>query len=108
MRRVTVDSWSAPSEAERQDTVFRGGHSGQVDELPAEADLQYLQQVSGQVIGYSHLLALAPPKNIRRHAAPGTQLPRAIDHDGIEDIFVEKAVIWYHSGDKWMHLSGAD
>jgi hypothetical protein len=80
-----------------------------VDEFAAEADSQYLQQVSGQAIGYSRLLAIATTKIIRRHVTPRPQLPRAIDHDGIEDIFVEKAaVIWYYSGEKWMRLAGAD
>jgi hypothetical protein len=103
--------WAVLCSRERRSVilVFRGGHSGQVDELAAQADSQYLQQVSGQAIGYSRLLAIAAPKTIRRHAAPGTQLPRAIDHDGIDDRFVEKAsVLWYYSGEKWMRLTAAD
>jgi hypothetical protein len=103
--------WAVLCSRERRSVilVFRGGHSRQVDELAAQADSQYLQQVSGQAIGYSRLLAIAAPKTIRRHAAPGTQLPRAIDHDGIDDRFVEKAsVAWYYSAEKWMRLTGAD
>jgi hypothetical protein len=103
--------WAILCSRERRSVilVFRGGHSGQVDELAAEADSQYLQQVSGQAIGYSRLLAIATPKIIRRNATPGTHLPRAIDHDGIDDIFVEKAsVVWYYSGETWMRLAGAD
>jgi len=76
--------------------VFRGGHSSQVDSLAEEPDLQYLQVVAGgQKIGYSRLLAVAPPKVVRQH------FPRG-NHAGIQDVFIEKAsVVWYRSRGKW-------
>jgi hypothetical protein len=89
--------------------VFHGGHSAQVDELASEADSQYLQQVSDRGIGYSRLLSVAPSKVIRRHIPHGNQPSPAIDHDGIEDAFIEKgSVLWYYSGEKWIRFAGAD
>ena len=83
--------------------VFRGGHSGQVDSLAEEPDSQYLQVVGKpQKIGFSRLLAVAPAKVIHQH------FPRG-DHDGIKDVFIEKAsVVWYRSRGKWTKVLQAD
>jgi hypothetical protein len=90
--------------------VFYGGRSAQVDEIAEEADLQYLQVISGDnEIGYSRRLTVATPKIIRQHLVHNTRSSLSIEHDGIEDVFLEKAsVIWYSSGGKWVRFSGAD
>ncbi len=97
--------WAVLCSHERRSAilVFRGGRSGQVDTLAEEPDSQYLQVVAGgQKIGYSRLLAVAPPRVIRQHFPHG-------NHDGIEDTFMGKAsVVWYRSGGKWIRVSGAD
>jgi hypothetical protein len=83
--------------------VFRGGLSNQVDSLAEEPDSQYLQVVaSGQKIGYSRLIAIAPLKVVHQH------FPRG-NHAGIQDVFIEKAsVVWYRSRGKWIRVLQAE
>ena len=90
--------------------IFYGGHPDQVDEIGSEPDSQYLQVVSGgKEIGYSRQLAAATSKATRRYFARSAHIPRSIDHDGIENAFLEKgSVIWYRSNGKWVELAGAD
>ena len=81
-----------------------------VAELATLPDANFLQVVDGAGgVGFSRLLSVASPDHIRGHAARVGGLRAAIDHDGIEDAFVEKASsIWYWSGGKWSQLPGAD
>ena len=55
-------------------------------------------------------LRVADRRYIReQHAAFGGPQPPPLDHDGINDIYVEKAsVVWYWYRGKWLHLQGAD
>jgi|SRR5581483_289909 len=97
---------------ERRSTilVFFAGSSDRVDEIAEDSDLQYQQVLSdGRTIGYSRLLALATPNMIRRRARRKAGDQTAIDHDGIEDSYMEKgSVIWYCSKQKWTKLMGSD
>ena len=90
--------------------VFYGGRSTQVDEIAEKSDVQYLQVVSGGTqIGYSRQLAIATPKIIRQQLAHSTRSSPSIDHDGIDNMFLEKgSEVWYNSGPKWVRLNGAD
>lgn len=93
--------------------VFRGGSALEVDELASEPDARYLQGVGNGDIGFSRMLGAASPEYIRscyealqEHEVP---VPPPLDHEGIEDYFVEKAsTIWYWYGGKWLSLAGAD
>jgi hypothetical protein len=80
-----------------------------VDELADAPDLQYLQVISrDNKIGYSRMLTAVNPQSLRSRAIKRAAL-KAIDHDGIEDAFIEKgSLIWYWSGVKWVKVSGAD
>src|SRR5829696_2845490 len=72
--------------------VYRGGAVPAVAELATLPDANFLQVVDGAGgIGFSRLLSVASPDHIRGHAARVGGLRAAIDHDGIEDAFVEKA-----------------
>lgn len=97
--------WAVLCSHEKQSAilVFRGGHSSQVDSLAEGPDLQYLQVVAGeQKIGYSRLLAVAPPKVVHQH------FPRG-NHAGIQDAFMGKAsVVWYRSVGKWVKVLQAE
>jgi hypothetical protein len=64
----------------------------------------------GRVVGYSRALGVAQPGIHREHYdAYGGPKPPPIDHDGIGDIFVEKAsVVWYWYRGRWLQLQGAD
>jgi hypothetical protein len=90
--------------------VFRGGGISEVSELARHPDEQFLQVVNPGVIGYSRALGVADPDYIRqRHAAYGGPMPPPLDHDGINDVFVEKAsVVWYWHEGKWLQLQSAD
>jgi hypothetical protein len=104
--------WAVLCSRERRSAilVFRAGASNEIEELAEQPDVQYLQVISGGgKIGYSRQLATATPSEIRQHFIDKRHFPRNINHDGMEDTFIEKAsVVWYHSGNKWMRLSGAD
>jgi hypothetical protein len=104
--------WAVLCSRERRSAilVFRGGASNEIEELAEQPDVRYLQVISGSgKIGYSRQLATATPSEIRRHFINKKHFPRNINHDGVEDTFIEKAsVVWYDSGNKWMRLSGAD
>lgn len=91
--------------------VFRGGTTDAVSELGERPDSDFLQAVTaGGVVGFSRALGSADPKYIQdHHRQYGGPTPPPLDHDGINDIFVEKAsVVWYWSGRKWLQLQGAD
>jgi hypothetical protein len=92
--------------------VFRGGSTTDVAELAKEEDRGRLQTIDGAgTIGYSRAIDVADPKYIRDHQErySGPALPPSVDHDGINDIFVEKAsVVWYWYGGRWWQLQGAD
>ena len=91
--------------------VFRGGSTAAVAELARRPDADFLQVVgSGGVVGYSRALGVANPKYIREHSARyrGPK-PPPLDHEGINDIFVEKAsVVWYWYDGRWLEIQGAD
>lgn len=89
--------------------VYRGGTADDVAALAASEDRHYLQ-AARRFIYFSHQIGVASPKYI--HAMnkefDGGSLP-PIDHDGINDAFVEKAssIKYWHQG-KWWALQGAD
>jgi hypothetical protein len=46
---------------------------------------------------------------LRHYRAYGGPKPPPIDHNGIDDAFLEKAsVTWYRYNGKWIELQGAD
>ena len=90
--------------------VFRGGGLHQVDELGPRADLEFLQVVGPDQIGFSRALAVASVEYIREHSTRyGGSEPFVLTHAGINDAFVEKAsIVWYWHQGKWLQLAGAD
>ncbi len=91
--------------------VFRGGTTDAVSELGERPDADFLQAVTaGGAVGFSRAIGIADPTYIQeRHRRYGGPTPPRLDHDGINDIFVEKAsVVWYWSGGTWLQLQGAD
>lgn len=90
--------------------VFRHGSPSDVAEIAALLDSTFLQQLSEGTIGYSRALSVANTEFIRvqfeRHGGP---TPPPLDHDGIDDAFVEKgSSVWYWDGGRWLQLTGAD
>jgi hypothetical protein len=90
--------------------VFRGSATADVSELARQPDAEFLQVVSPGVVGYSRSVSVADARYIREHhAAFGGPEPPPLDHDGINDAFVEKgSVVWYWHRGRWLRLPGAD
>lgn len=90
--------------------VFRPGSPTAVIELARLPDANFLQVTGPGSIGYSRAVGVASPQYIREHHEQyGGPQPPPLDHDGINDIFVEKAsIVWYWYGGRWLQLTGAD
>jgi hypothetical protein len=90
--------------------VFRGGLPNDVAELARQEDRGYLQGIGDGRVGFSRGLAVADPSYIREHHNPRTGPPLPLlDHEGINDIFIEKAsVVWFWSRNRWIQMAGAD
>ena len=69
-----------------------------------------LTAFSGDTVGYSRAVDVATPADIEGHYARwGGPKPPPLDHDGIEDVFVEKGSrVWYWYGGHWLKLTGSD
>lgn len=75
-----------------------------------QADRDWLQGIGGDEIGYSrHIRAVGREFILRMHEAFGGPEPPPIEHQGIEEHFVEKAssVLYCYQG-KWLVLTGMD
>ena len=81
-----------------------------VAELASAPDLNYLQDIGGGVLGFSRALGVASPRYIQeRYEVYGGLEPPPLDHDGVNDAFVEKgSVVWYWYEGQWLQLTGAD
>jgi hypothetical protein len=89
--------------------VFWSGDPTNASEIGAQADADYLQIVAPGQIGFSRAIASATPEYIVRHQQDGDPPLATVEHDGIIDMFVEKAsVVWYHHERKWLRLSGSN
>ena len=91
--------------------VFRGSDTNQIEELERQPNEAYFQTIdAADRIRFSRAIAAASPAQIRtQQARYGGPLPKLLDHDGIDDIFVEKASsIWYWQDGKWLRLTGSD
>jgi len=90
--------------------VFRNASGQDPSELARESDMDKLQGVAGHEIGYSRAISPVDRQFILDHYRTyGGPKPPTIDHQGINDAFVEKASVvhYFHAG-KWLQLTGAD
>ena len=91
--------------------VFWGGSTRRVAELAASPDSAFLQTIDGSGnIGFSRAIGAVGRDYIReRYREYGGRRPPRIDHQGINDAFVEKASVvhYYHRG-RWLELQGED
>ena len=90
--------------------VFWRGTADTVAELEARADRNYLQGEGGGQTGYSRSIDVADSAFISSHFAwYGGPQPPPLDHEGIDDAFVEKgSVVLYWYRGRWLRLTGAD
>jgi len=90
--------------------AFHNDRDTNPDTVNTSEDRIYLQELDGNRIGYSRQITAAGRDFIMRHyRAYGGPAPPPIDHQGIDDAFLEKASItWYFYQGKWLRLQGAD
>lgn len=103
--------WAALCSRNRSSAIVVIDENGRVRaELASAPDRNYLQGIGGGMIGYSRGLSPVGADYILSHyQAYGGPKPPPIDHQGINDSFLEKAstVHYFHEG-KWLRLTGAD
>ena len=91
--------------------VFWNGSTKNVADIAKSEDIGYFQTVdSNNEMGFSRAIDTVNEKYIiDRYNSYGGAKPPQIDHEGINDAFVEKAsyVLYFHRG-KWLELQGAD
>jgi hypothetical protein len=90
--------------------VFWNGSATNPAELARSEDLNYLQGGGGDEILFSRGISAAGSGFILRHyQAYGGPKPPRIDHQGIDNAFLEKAsVTLYFFAGKWLQLAGSD
>jgi len=98
--------WTVLCSIDRQSTllVYWGGSAESVSELSTTADKRWLQGMGGDIIGFSHGIYTVDAKYITDHAHwYGGELPPHLDHEGIDEAFVEKAssVHYWYEGE-WL------
>ena len=90
--------------------VFRDNLDAHPEELARSEDKGYLQDVGNDKTEYSREITAVDRNFIMTHyRAYGGPEPPPIDHQGIDDAFLEKASVtyyWYEG--KWLRLQGAD
>ena len=91
--------------------VFWRGSAESVSEVGKAPDRTFLQTVTeGGRVAYSRAIEPVGKEYILSHyQSYGGRKPPRIDHQGINDAYVEKAstVLYYHRG-RWLKLQGAD
>jgi hypothetical protein len=95
--------------------VYRAGSIRNVDRIGTGPDSAFLQVVTrdrqgNPVAGYSRAIVPADAKHIMEHHRDfGGPRPPPLDHDRIEDNFVEKgsSILYWHRG-RWLTLTGMD
>ena len=90
--------------------VFWNGAEKNPAEVARLEDRIFLQGITPTEIGFSRRIEAAGKDFILRHYdAYGGPRPPPIDHQGIDDAFVEKAsVTWYFHAGRWLKLTGSD
>jgi hypothetical protein len=91
--------------------VFWGGSVRKVSAIAASPDIRFLQTIDGGgSIGFSRAIGAVGRHYILKHYHEyGGPKPPSIDHQGINDAYVEKgSVVHYYYRGKWLELHGAD
>jgi hypothetical protein len=81
-----------------------------VQEIAKMEDRIFLQGISADQIGFSRSIRpVGKDFTLGHYKAYGGPKPPTIDHQGIDDAFIEKAsVTWYFDGGNWLKLTEAD
>ncbi|MCF7800721.1 MAG: hypothetical protein K9N34_01760 [Candidatus Marinimicrobia bacterium] len=105
-----VNNWAilASHEGESKILVFETDTTQAPLILAARRDLGYVQTIDNGKKGYSRYISIANPADVKRSRKHKIEsVP--IDHDGIEDAFIEKGSdVWYFNDGEWIRHLGAD
>ncbi|MBZ5632561.1 MAG: hypothetical protein LAO55_05465 [Acidobacteriia bacterium] len=90
--------------------VYWNGSAANPAQIAEKKDFDNLQDSGADGITYSRAIAPADRAYILQHyQAYGGTKPPPLDHQGIDDAFVEKgSVVFYFYQGKWLQLTGAD
>ena len=89
--------------------VFWNASEKNPAEIATMEDRTFLQGISPERIAYSRAISTVGKDFIMRHYnAYGGSMPPPIDHQGVDDAFLEKASVTWYFYDKWLKLTGAD
>jgi hypothetical protein len=90
--------------------VFRNNSDSGPDKIAESPDNQFLIDTGQGGTVYSREISAVDQEFMLRHyGAYDGPKPPPIDHNGIDDAFLEKASItWYWHNGEWMQLQGAD
>lgn len=90
--------------------IFWNGSAIKPSELARQEDVNCLQGGIGGTILFSRSISAVGSGFIVKHyRAYGGPRPPRIDHQGINDAFLEKgSVVQYFIGGKWLRLTGSD
>ncbi len=87
--------------------IFPSGQADHVVEWESSDDLGWLQGIGDGAIGYSRAIDVVSPESIHKYAKD--DLPNPLDHDGIDEAFIEKgSTIHYWNGSDWLNIPGSD
>ncbi len=104
--------WAAYCSANQRTALlaFRSGQDANPRSLNESEDAQYAFTLeSGSVIYLRQITAVGRDFILMHYRTYGGPEPPPIDHQGIDDSFLEKAsVTWYFHEGKWHELQGAD
>jgi hypothetical protein len=111
-RTSAQTDWAVLCSVDRASTIliyWKGG-ADSVAELGATLDKNYLQEVGGGRIGFSRAIDVVDIRSMRQQFEQnGGPIPLVVDHEGIDDAFVEKgSSVWYWHHGKWLRLAGTD
>ena len=103
--------WAALCSRNRTSAIIVIDENGRVRaKLAAVPDRGHLQGIGDGKIGYSRgIYPVGSDYILDHYQAYGGPKPPPIDHQGIDDAFLEKASVvhYFHKG-KWLQLTGAD
>jgi hypothetical protein len=93
--------------------IYRNGSDIEPDSLGKQPDAQFVQQIAPKHFVFSRLIKVAPVSRLvelQTYATPVRGIQAGlIEHDGIEDIFLEKgSVAHYFHKVRWLVFQGSD
>ena len=111
-RHASTTDWAVLCSVDRTSTilVYWEGRADSVAEIASAPDRAFLQGVGNGRIGFSRAISGVDGHFIRRQFERyGGREPPPLDHDGINDAFIEKAsLVWYWYNGEWLRLTGTD